>query len=400
MSLIAFFLPLTVFAYEIKIKGFIAADILNLEQIKQEEEKADRSFHSGIGVLDLKLYGRFDKLESKIKLDLDSGSLAQRYNLFEEATLAYRVLPKLKIKMGKGLVPFHRKHWGVLKHSYRDSGSELNPEHSWRDQDRKMLLSLIYGSYRSGLINSFTLWGNSSRPKYEENGELKFIGKEGSKSRRLSYDTNISFNTSDEQGFANKLELFFNRSHSFSLAGIAYNSKWSPHWSYALDTSYRYRNSKREIWFEYTYGIFGTHWGAKYAVQRNREHLVQLGIDQYLNSRFNIVANTEYAKVDKQNHSADLGNTRNNDGLLHKVDTFKIETGLKLKFSGRSGHLTFGVFYEQKNKVSGGIRQPKRSAMQLANTLAFWFLKGDCEIQAKDFYFVVGTFFVECFVSL
>ena len=370
--LMVFLYSTTLPAYEIKLKGFIAADILNLEQIKKQEEKADRSFHSGIAVLDLKLYGSFDKLQSKIKLDLDGSSLSQRYNLFEEATLSYQIFPRLKIKMGKGLVPFHRKHWGVLKHSYCDSGSELNPEHSWRDQDRKMLLSFIYGSYRSGLINSFTLWGNSSRPFYED-GKLKFIGKEGSEIRRLSYMNKINFNTSEEQGIADKLELFFDRTHTLSFAGIAYNSKWNPHWSYAADVGYRYRTGKREIWFEYVYGVYGTHWGAKYAVHKNKEHLFQLGADQYLNHRFNIVANAEYAKVDKQNHSAERGNTRNNDGLLHDVDTFKLESGLKLKFPGRSGHMTLGVFYEQKSKTSGGIEQPKRSAIQLANTLAFWF---------------------------
>ena len=370
--LITVFSSAPLLAYEMKIKGFIAADVLNLEQVKEEEQKANHTIHSGIGVLDLKLYGRFNNLQSKIKLDLDSGSLSQRYNLFEEVTLTYKVLPLLKIRLGKGVVPFHRKHWGVLKHSYRDSGSELNPEHSWRDQDKKILLSFIYGSYQSGLFNSFTLWGNSSRPVFK-NGELKFVGRKGSKTHRLSYDSNINFNTLEEQGIANKLELFFDRTHSLSLAGIAYNSKWNPHWSYALDAAYRYRTSKREIWFEYTYGLFGTHWGAKYAVYKNKEHLVQLGMDEYLSPRFNWVANTEYAKVDKQNHSPELGNIRNNDGLFHDVDTFKVETGVKFKFPGRSGHMTFGVFYEQKNKVSGGVRQPKRSALQLANTLAFWF---------------------------
>ena len=359
-------------AYEVKIKGFIAADILNLEQVKKDQKKAERTLHSGLGVLDLKLYGQFNNLQSKIKLDLDSGSLAQRYNLFEEATLTYKVLPHFKIRMGKGLVPFHRKHWGVLKHSYRDSGSELNPEHSWRDQDKKILLSFIYGSYQMGLFNAFTLWGNSSRPYYED-GELKFVGREGSRTRRLSYDSHVNFNTSDEQGIANKLDLYLSRTHALSFAGIAYNSKWSPHWSYALDASYRYRTSKREIWFEYTYGFLSTHWGAKYAVAENKEHLVQLGIDQYLTSRFNWLANTEYAKVDLQNHSPELGNTWNNDGLFHDVDTFKVETGVKFKFPSRSGHLTFGIFYEQKRKTSGGVEQPTQSAFQLANTLAFWF---------------------------
>ena len=369
--LIATLFPTTLFAYQIKVKGFIAADILNLEQVKEEQQQAERTLHSGLGVLDLKIYGRFNNLQSKIKLDLDSGSLAQRYNLFEEATISYEVFQDFKIKMGKGLVPFHRKHWGVLKHSYRDSGSELNPEHAWRDQDKKILLSLIYGSYQSGLINSFTLWGNSQRPVYEDNGDLKFTGKNLSK--RLSYDTHVTFNTSEEQGIANKLELFLDRTHTLTVAGIGYNSDWSPRWSYALDASYGYRTNKREIWFEYTYGTTSTHWGARYAVQKNKEHLFQLGMDEYLSRRFNWVFNTEYAKVDKQNYSAEVGNSRYNDGLFLDVDTFKVETGLKYNFSGRSGHLTFGVFYEQKNKVSNGIKQPTLTAFQLANTLAFWF---------------------------
>ena len=369
--LLVFLFPTALSAYEVKVKGFIAADVLNLEQTKREEESADRSFHSGIAVLDLKLYGRLDKLESKIKLDLDNSSLAQQYNLIEEVTLSYQLFPRLKIKIGKGVVPFHRKHWGVLKRSYQDGGSELNPEHSWRDQDKKILLSFAYGSYKSGLINSFTLWGNSSRPMYEDDGSLKLYGEKGK--RRISHENHITFNTSEEQGIADKLELFFNRIHAVSFSGIAYNSKWNPHWSYAVDMGYRYRTEKREVWFEYTYGVTSTHWGAKYAVHRNKEHLFQLGADQYLSSHFNIVANAEYAKVDRQNHSADLGNTWNNDGLFHDVDTFKLETGVKLKLPGRSGYLTFGVFYEQKNKVSGGIAEPKRTAMQLANTLAFWF---------------------------
>ena len=358
-------------AYKVKVKGFIAADILNLEQKKEQEAKAESSFHSGISILDLKLYGKIDKVESKIKLDLDGGSLSQRYNLFEEATLSYKIFPRLKIKIGKGVVPFHLKHWGVLKRSYRDSGSELDPGHFWRDQDRKILLSFIYGTKKSGLVNSFTLWGNSSRPTYQD-GELRIRGR-NQEERRLDYYNYITFNTSDEQGIANKLELFFNSDHALSLAGIAYNSKWNPHWSYALDMAYLYRNSKREIWFEYTYGLYGTHWGAKYAVQKNKEHLVQLGIDESLNNRFSLVANAEYAKVDKQNYSAKLGNTRDNDGLFHDVDTFKIETGIKLKFSGRKDHLTLGALYEQQGKTSGGVKQPKRSTVQLASILKFWF---------------------------
>ena len=342
-----------------------------MEQTKQENRDAERTLHSGIGVLHLNLYGRFDKISSKIKIDLDSGALSQRYSLFEEATLTYQLFPRLKIRLGKGMIPFHRKHWGVLKHSYRDSGSELNPEHSWRDQDRKILLSFIYGGYRSGLINTFTIWGNSSRPGFDDNGELEFTGR--GKSLRLAYDTRVTFNTSDEQGIANKFELFFKRSHSLYLSGIAYNSDWNPHWSYALNTAYGYRDSKWEVWFEYTYGVFGTHWGAKYAVQKNKEHLIQLGADRYLNSLFNVLANVEYAKVDKQNHSNEQGNSWYNDGLLHDVDTFKVETGIKYKFPGRSGHLTFGLFYEQKNKVSGGVEQPTLSALQVANTISFWF---------------------------
>ena len=364
--LIAFSSPFSLFAYQIKVKGFIAADVLNMNQVRVAEGKAERALRAGIERLDLKLESRFDRLKLKIKLDLDNSSLDQQYNLFEEATLAYQLSDRFKIKLGKGVVPFHLKHWGVLKRSYRDKGTELDPEHSWRDQDKKILLSFVYGSEKSGWINSFTLWGNSSRP-------VKFVGEE--KSRKLSYDSHISFDLGDEQGIANKLELVSGGgNHALSFAGIAYNSEWNPHWSYALDTAYRYRADKREIWFEYTYGLYSTHWGAKNAAYKNREHLVQVGMEQYLTPRFNWLANTEYAKVELQNHSPDLGNASNNDGLLHDIGTFKLETGLKYKLPGeRKGHLILGMLYEQKDKVSGGISKPKRSAFQLANTLAYWF---------------------------
>ena len=371
LPIFLFSIALPVHPYEVKIRGFIEADILSLEQVGQKEEKVDRSLHSGIERLELKLYGHLGKLESKVKLDLDNRSLGKKYNLFEEAILSYQLSPRFKIRMGKGLVPFHRKHWGVLKRSYHDSGFEIDPLHSWRDQDKKILLSLIYGDGRSGAVNSFTLWGNSSRPVYEDDGGLKFVGTK--EKRQLSYDNHITFDTNEEQGIANKLEFLFNRTHSLSFAGIAYNNKWSPHWSYAVDASYGYHAEKREVWFEYTHGITSTHWGAKHAVHRNKEHLFQLGFEQYLNSRLNVLANAEYAKVDRQNHSGELGNTGNNDGLFYDVDTFKLETGIKYKILDQKSYLTLGVFYEQQNKVRGGLSLPKRSAFQLANTLTVWF---------------------------
>ena len=366
-----FSIALPAYAYEVKIKGFIAADILSLQQIGQKEEKVDRSLHSGIERLELKLYGYLGKLESKVKLDLDNRSLGKKYNLFEEAILSYRLSPRFKIRMGKGLVPFHQKHWGVLKRSYHDSGFKLDPLHSWRDQDKKILLSLLYGDKRNGAVNSFTLWGNSSRPVYENDGELKFVGTR--EERQLSYDNHITFNVGEEQGIANKLELLFNRTHTWSFAGIAYNSEWNPHWSYAVDAAFHYQTEKLAVWFEYTYGITGTHWGAKNAVYKNKEHLFQLGLEQYWNSRLNILANAEYAKVNRQNHSSELGNTGNNDGLFYDVDTFKLETGFKYKIPDHKSYLTLGMFYEQQNRVHGEISLPKRSALQLASTLTVWF---------------------------
>ena len=366
----AFLLPGSIFAYEVKLKGSLEADVLKLEQIKRQEN--DRSLRSGITRLDLKIHGRFDRLESKIKIDLDNRSLSQPYNLFEEATLKYQISSWLRIKMGKGVVPFHLKRRGVLKRDYRDSGSELDPEHSWRDQDKKILLSFIHGGKKVGWINSLTLWGNSSRPIYK-NGELDFIGQEGAKDRKLSYGNHITFDFQEEQGFADKLEIFFNPGHVLSFAAIFHNSKWNPHWSYALDTSYHHQTEKREVWFEYTYGVTSTHWGAKNAVAKNKEHLVQLGWEQYLNSHFNWITNTEYAVVKKENHPSLLGNIPDNDGLAHNMDTLKLETGIKLKFPDHNGYFVFGAFYEQKHKISGGVARPKETAFQLANTLTFRF---------------------------
>lgn len=353
------------YAFDASVRGFIALDMLSIQ--KQENRKQE--VMTGIGTLDLKVYATHDDFSTKIKLDLDSGRIGDAYNIFEEATASYRFLPNHQLIMGKGKVPFHQMHWGVINSSITDGGTIFNTDHSMRDLDRKLVLSWRAGGFTSGYFNYLTFWGNSQQPEKNFDGSLRLTGAPSS--HRITYRNEKTFSSKDEAGFANKFEWFFNRQLSASVAGMYYYNDINPKNNWALDLSSRYSDRDLEVWFEYVRAFISTHYAASYATMKKYEDLVQLGAEYYLTELYNVLANIEGVRVNNQRHFI-TGSSFNN-GKKYETDTYKFEIGVKIKFQ-RSAYVTIGGQVERQDyAVATDDINKHEYAYQLKSGFSFWF---------------------------
>ena len=80
--------PISSYALDTSVRGFIALDALNYEKVQKQKGAAV----IGIGVLDLKIFAEQDDMSASIKLDLD-GKLDKENNIFEEAYATYKGVP-------------------------------------------------------------------------------------------------------------------------------------------------------------------------------------------------------------------------------------------------------------------------------------------------------------------
>jgi hypothetical protein len=351
--LLSLLLSANVFALTSEFKGFIALNLLKV----QKEEKKDTLLETGIGTVDLKFYAQHGDLSSKIKLDLDDKNLDEAYNLFEEAIVTYTINDFIAITAGKGLVPFHQKHYGILESSYIDGGSPLGANNSWRDQDNKLLTILKIGSYSQGLINRFTFYGENKQIIKDSNNKPILDSQD-----KLQYADSKSFKTSDEKGFSNKLEVFFNNLALY-ISGIHYSNNVAPRSRYALDVGGRYKTKELEIWAEYMYGLWATHQGHQYAAYKKYEHFIQLGAEFYINDLINWIINSEVVLVDDIDWDTTTKDETNN---------CKLETGIKFKIR-KNSFFTVGILGERKDSWQNKVKQPTRKLAKLGFNLALWF---------------------------
>jgi hypothetical protein len=100
------------------VTGFIALDVF--KWVKKEGSYEEMNV--GIGTLNLDARTKYQGTSLKFKLDLD-GNLSKINNIFEEALVTQEVAPWFAVSAGKGVVPFHQKHYGVIKDSYVDGGT-------------------------------------------------------------------------------------------------------------------------------------------------------------------------------------------------------------------------------------------------------------------------------------
>ena len=371
---------LSCFAYDASLKGFIALDALDVTKQMGHRAPKEASIDTGIGVLHLNVYSRHQNFSSKIKLDVD-GNLSNKYQLFEEVTVRYYFNDLFNLTAGKGLVPFHRKHWGVMKHCYIDGGTILQTENSWRDQDRKMLLTLRYGNWYEGFFNYFSLYG---KDRYLSVPDLyKDPANNRSKSSTISELESKTYNLQDGFGLADKFELIMGDLR-LSVAGNYYKHDLAPKASWAVDAGGQYKNTDYEIWWEMLYGETGNHYKESWSVKSRYEHNYQLGGEYNYSDLLSFVVNFE-AAFSNTLHYYYYNNTKSEtDGPRMNSKNYKGEWGVKVKF-GRTAYWTFGLVYERKYiELNDPLLQYiyyddlpagkyHLSAWSLKNGLAYWF---------------------------
>ncbi len=346
--------------------GFIALDLMTLE--KQEDKSTDVG--TGIGVLDLKIYGRYDKFSSKIKLDLDDSRLSDKYNIFEEVTISFQPYKYLKITTGKGVVPFRQKHWGVIKGSYVDGGSIIDnsPYRYWTDIDEQIFTSIRVGSWSYGIQNTFSMYSDSKVVDRNSDGSPK-IDKDSGEYKTIS---SKKYNTKDSQGFANKLEIFPTRGLSLFTAAAIYKDKLQyPSSTYLVGLGGKFEYGPFEIWNEMSYGSSQTDSKTKYGFQHKHEVQAQLGGSYSITDTVDVLTNLEYGLVNIKNHLEDGHAPKDNNTI------YKIEAGTKYNFNTKT-FVTVGGIYEKLDRYQGmtakyDAKTTDADAFGFTTSLSYWF---------------------------
>ncbi len=376
LSVIAFLVVLIMstksFALDTNVKGFIALDLATIEQIENKKT----AIETGIGVLDLKVYANHENMSAKFKLDLDDSKLDQPYNIFEEATATYKFNSSFKATAGKGVVPFHRLHWGAMENSYIDGGTIIGVYPYWVDVDEKVILSMNYRNQDLKFNNSFTFWGDTVQFKRDRQDNF-YTTPSNNTGTELSTVNSKTFRTTDEWGFANKLEFYPIKGWEFSLGGIIYDHDLNPDLNWAVDIGAGYETDKVEVWFETMHGRGSTAKFAKYSSFKKIDNTYQLGAEFYGTDLFNYVVNTEYASIDDTQWGQDSVYANfNKSGLINERNrTMKIDLALKIKVA-KMAHVSVGVVGEKqwkKQTYATSVNETTIQAGQAGAKLSFWF---------------------------
>lgn len=376
-SLLCFIQASALSAQELNTRGFIALDLFSFE--KKESTKAEHE--TGIGTLDLKLYAQKDDLGSKIKLDLD-GDLSERHSIFEEALVYYRLSPNWNITFGKGKIPFHQMHWGVIINSYVDGGSVLSAENSIRDFDERILLTLRYGQFSRGFYNHFTIFGDPQQVRRNKDEAPCFAPSCASSGQSYEVRSLRSFSLKYQRGVANQFEYFFSRELEAAFSLLWYKRDVDPNDNYGASLSMRYRRPDFELWGEITTGQYSTSQFLRYSAKRQVEHWLQFGMEKRLSEKHSILMNIEGQWIDKE--TQEVPGSSRQTGLNEVYFTKKLELGAK-HYLSRSAFLTLGVLLEHKNfyvpshqrveytQKTGETMNSQQVGAGAKATLAFWF---------------------------
>lgn len=366
-------------AFDTSLRGFIALDALNFEKISGEKA----SSVMGIGVLDLKVFAQKDDMGVAIKMDLD-GKLDKRYNIFEEAYVTYRGIPDTKLMLGKGVVRFQNLHWGAVVNSYQDGGTVISTENSFKKFSRKAFMAASYGSEKMGFINQITVWGDSSEINTSsDNGAPETTMSSGKISGYKTSDV-TAFDTKKQIGFANKLDLFFNKHLKMNLSGIYYKNRLITRPTYGVDVGLNYESDKMEIWMDALWGVTSKLPYESFTTYKKYEYFMQLGMEYFLTEKWSVLSNNEYLLVNDQQYTYDAtasDNFTKVSGNLNRSHTYKIELAAKYKFH-ESAFVTLGALYENKRTTSNGVKDldyirnvynPNTEAYKLLSSVSFWF---------------------------
>lgn len=344
-------------AQSASFSGFAALDLMTYNKFQDQVGTYDM----GIGVLDMKARARYKDFTTKIKFDLDSKSIKyDQTNLVEEFSLTWQPNYDWRITAGKYKAIFHQLHWGATEHCYTDGGSILNIENTYRDLDRRPVVTVRYGSYRAGLMNYFSVFGNPTVLKEGDNGTYTEV-------------TNYKIDLMQERGFTNRFEFFPTNEWSFGVAGLYYKYDLNPAANFAFDASSRYKSGPLEVWFEYVWGRGGSNPLIRYAKYKTDEQMIQLGAEYEYNDLVNFIVNAEAAIVNYIGY--DYNKTTKTYSVSDKTkqqDNIKLDSAVKFKLAD-STQITAGPLLEKKYYRDGNGNLKTTWGYQLSAGLSMWF---------------------------
>ncbi len=341
------------------ITGFLALDIF--KWVKKEGSNEDMNV--GIGTINVDARARNGGTSLKIKLDLDGDLMRNPNALFEEATITQEVTDNIFVTAGKGVVPFHQKHYGVINDSYFDGGTVVgNYYWNYGDQDRRYLLSLALGEKGAPVRNFVTFYGEGA---YQDaRGYGTYVPKTDVKNERLAFQDRKGIDPRDQRGIADKVDFQISKELLVAAAALYTYNRVDPHTNYAFVTSGKYFIPQViEAWYEAQYGYSSSY---RYNFKNKKEVVAQVGADYYLTPTFSVLtdaesANFAYVKTGGKSEIAV-------EGVLSKL-----EVGVATHFSDRATW-TNGFLYEigdvSEDKVT---KTTGRNGQQLGSSFTFSF---------------------------
>lgn len=282
-------------AAEVDWGGFIAVDLLRVT--KQDGRLEDDVM--GVGSLDIKLTARKDRTYFRLKLDLDDSSIGKAYKIFEEARLSYRLSPDLQVSMGKGVVRFHRLHWGGINASYFDNGSAIGGYHwTFSDQDNRLLASIEYGN-RQTVQHTFTVYGDDTLHMRKNRDGT--VAKDPVTNEPMVEATSKEFSLRDQRGGAYRLDVPLGGGWNASAATIAFWHRFNPELNYAFDAGVEYKDETWNLWAEALWGRSGSF---LYQYKDRTEMLAQVGAEYLVLPVLGLIIDLETANFDYVSTSA------------------------------------------------------------------------------------------------
>lgn len=337
-------------AVDYNVKAFLVLDLLTLEKIGDDSTKAEM----GYGTADVKFYFNHNEWSAKFKLDIDAvEESGTTVDLMEEALLSYRFNNNWKLSGGKGKVPFYTMHFGISERNAMDGGYLTQTYSGMRAGyfKRKYLLTLRHGGWRQGYIQDFTFFGsNQTARRDRDDDSMPYLG--GDPESEISYDTERTFNTGYQRGYAYKGRWIPTRNHEIIFGTFTYWRDIDPKEDYGFSLAYQFENRDWSFWTEALYGHFSKHPNDRYATLRQETYNAQIGFLYRLADKWNVGINAEYSFVsdrahDKNDYPAEFGQSRYNDGNLRHVSLWKADIGAQYQI-GKNVKLNGGFLIERQ----------------------------------------------------
>ncbi|EPZ51487.1 hypothetical protein M902_2943 [Bacteriovorax sp. BAL6_X] len=356
---------ITAQAYDFNVRAFMVLDLMTLEKIGGNSTRAEM----GYGTADIKVYFNHEQWSAKFKLDIDATEEAgTTVDLMEEALLTYRFNNNWKLTGGKGKVPFYTMHFGITERNLMDGGYLTQTYSGMRAGyfKRKYLLTLRYGGWRQGQTHDVTFFGSNQQVRRDrDNQSIPYLG--GDPTSELQYDTERTFNTNFQRGFAYKGRYNPTQNHEIIVGAFTYWRDIDPEADHGYSLAYQYENNSWAFWTEGLFGYFSKHPNDRYATLKQETYNAQVGFLYKIDDKWAAGINAEYSFVydlahDKDDYSADpttgFGQSRYNDGNVSRTTIYKLDIGAQYKLSRKvqlnGGFLVERQYREETNTSTDG----------------------------------------------